>query len=245
MPHSIAPAGLGNGYAATAAMSAAHPFRPTRRPAPRSCRRLPILLGGCCFAEHPALPAWRARIFFDAATDPSVLPCDIVGEDPSGFDLATVGCFSAVLRGSEPFEHVVLTDGLRRMRLDVRGGTVTRMPVRLRFIFDGLRSIDAPLLTLRRLVAFDRRGTMPLGLFEKERRGARWISALRADDARRAGASHRDVAQVLYGAKRVREDWPGPSDYLRSQVRRLLRFSERMRGGGWRSLLGSNAGDPL
>lgn len=204
---------------------------------PRSWRRPPILFGGSCFAEHPAIPAWRARIFFDAATDPSVLPCDVVGEDPDGFDLAKVGCFSAVLRGKDPLEHVVLTDGLHRLRLDVRGGTLTRLPVRLRFCFDGLRSIDAPLLTLRRLVAVDRRSTLPLGLFGRDRRSGRWIAALRADDARRSGASQRDVAQLLFGAHRVREDWPGPSDYLRSQVRRLLRFGERMREGGWRTFL--------
>ena len=208
-------------------------------------RRPPIPLGGSCFAEDASAPAWRARIFFDAAIDPSVLPCDVVGEDPDGFDLAKVGCFSAVLRGKDPLEHVVLTDGLHRLRLDVRGGTLTSLPVRLRFGFEGLRSIDAPLLTLRRLVAFDRRGAMPLGLYGRDRRVGRWISALRADDAQRSGASQRDVAQLLFGAGRVREDWPGPSDYLRSQVRRLLRFGERMREGGWRNLLnqGPGAGD--
>ncbi len=206
-------------------------------------RRPPIGLGGSCFAEDASIPACRARIFFDAATDPSVLACDVAGEDPSGFDVATVGCFSAVLRGHDPLEHVLLSDGLRRLRLDVRGGTVTRGPVVLRFAFDGLGAIDAPLLTLRRLVAFDRRGAMPLGLYRKDRPPDRWIAALRADDAQRSGASQRDVAQLLFGADRVREAWPGPSDYLRSQVRRLLRFGVRMREGGWRTLLVQGSGE--
>lgn len=166
-----------------------------------------------------------------------MLACDVAGADPSGFDVATVGCFSAVLHGDDPLEHVLLTDGLRRLRLDVRGGTVTRGPVLLHFAFEGLRTIQAPLLTLRRLVAFDRRGTMPLKLFATERRAERWIAALRADDVRRTGGSQRDVAETLFGASRVREDWVGPSDYLRSQVRRLLRFGDRMRSGGWRELL--------
>jgi hypothetical protein len=168
-----------------------------------------------------------------------VLACDIVSDDPEGFELGRSGCFTAVLRGEEPLEHVLLTDGLHRLRLDVRGGTVTELPVRLRFTFDGLRSIEASLLTLRRLVAFDRRGTMPLGLFSIDRRSERWIAALRADDARGAGASQRDIAQLLFGAERVRDDWPVPSDYLRSKIRRLLRVGERMRGGGWRNLLAS------
>lgn len=206
-------------------------------------RRPPIPLGGSCFAEDPSTPAWRARILFNAATDPSVLPCDVVCEDPEGFGLAQIGCFSAVLRGKDSLEHVVLTDGLHRLRLDVRGGTLTESPVRLRFALDGLRSIEAPLLTLRRLVAVDRRGAMPLGLYGRDRRAGRWIAALRADDAQRSGASQRDVAQLLFGIERVRDDWTGTSDYLRSQVRRLLRFGERMRGGGWRSLLAQGCHD--
>ncbi|WHU04372.1 DUF2285 domain-containing protein [Sphingomonas sp. NIBR02145] len=184
-----------------------------------------------------ATPAWDARLFFDSATDPSVLACDIVGDDPEGFDLARVGCFSAVLRGDDPVEHVLLSDGLHRLRLDVRGGTVTHAPVCFRFVFDGLRKIDAPLLTLQRLVAVGRRGVLPLGLFAAERRAERWIAALRALDAREAGASQRDVAETLFGADRVRADWAGSSDYLRSQVRRMLAFGTRMRSGGWRALL--------
>jgi hypothetical protein len=166
-----------------------------------------------------------------------VLACDIVGNDPNGFDLARVGCFSAVLRGEDPLEHVLLSDGLHRLRLDVWGGTVTHGPVCFRFVFDGLRKIDAPLLTLQRLVAVGRRGVMPLGLFAAERRAERWIAALRALDAREAGASQRDVAETLFGAERVRADWAGSSDYLRSQVRRMLAFGTRMRSGGWRALL--------
>ena len=113
----------------------------------------------------------------------------------------------------------------------------------LRFVFDGLRRIDAPLLTLQRLVGIDRRGTMPFGLFTPERRAGRWIAALRAHDIARAGGSQRDVAEALFGAPRVRQDWCGTSDYLRSQVRRLLGFGERMRSGAWRELLGTKVGN--
>lgn len=224
-------------------MSGTLRFLPRRKRGPPSCRRPPIPFGGCCFAEHPAIPAWRARIFFDAATDPSVLPCEVLGEDPLGFDLTATGCFSAVLRGKDPLEHVLLTDGLRRLRLDVRGGTVTQVPVRLRFMFDGLRAVDARLLTLRRLVAFDRRGLMPKSLFATDQRAGRWVASLRADDARRSGASQRDVAELLFGAERTRADWAGASDYLRSQVRRLLRFGASMRKGRWRELLEPRSGD--
>lgn len=206
-------------------------------------RRLPIAIGGCYFAEDPSKPAWRARIFFDASTDPSVLACEAIGEDPDGFDLATIGCFSAVLRGDRAVEHLLLSDGMHRLRLDVHGGTLTRGPVRLRFAFDGLRAIDLPMLTLRRLAGLDRRRAMPRGLFAAERRAVRWIAAMRANDVSNAGGSQRDVAEALFGSARVREDWSGASDYLRSQARRLLQAGVRMRSGGWRQLLGAKATD--
>lgn len=208
------------------------------------CRRgYPIPVGDSSFAENPSLPACYAHILFDAATDGSVLPCTVVDDDPHGLDLGRVGCFSAVLQGGAPREHVLLTDGLHQLRLDVHNGTLLRGPVRLRFVLEGLCSINQPLLTLRRLVACNRLGRMPQRLFEPDRRAKRWIAALRAADARRAGASQREVAQALFGTKRVRDDWSSSSDYLRSQVRRLLKFGARMTAGGWRDLLARPAGD--
>lgn len=176
---------------------------------------------------------------FDAHTDPSVLGCDIVDEDSEGFDLMEVGCFSALLRSDAPREHVVLSDGLRRLRLDIAGGSLLYGPVRLRFRLEGLHAIEAPLLTLRRLAGLDRLGRMPHLLFPAERRAARWIPAMRAVDAEARGASQREVAEALVGSARVRSDWNAGSDYLRSQVRRLLGLGKRMVRGEWRALLRS------
>ncbi|MEI9850142.1 MAG: DUF2285 domain-containing protein [Sphingomonas sp.] len=172
-----------------------------------------------------------------------MLACEVADRDPDGLDLGRVGCFSALLQGQDPCEHVVLTDGLRHLRLDIAGGTMLAGPVRLRFRLEGLRAIGAPLLTLRRLAALDRLGRMPQALFPAERRAGRWILTLRALDARRSGASQREVAEALVGPERVRSDWNARTDYLRSQVKRLLRFGARMTRGGWRELLVPPAGD--
>lgn len=200
---------------------------------------LPIPPGGCSFAEDRALDARAATILFDASIDPFVLACEIAGADPQGLDLARVGCFSALLRGHDPDEHLVLSDGLRRLRLDIAGGSMLAGPVRLRFRFEGLRTIAAPLLTLRRLSALDRLGRMPRKLFPAEHRADRWILALRAVDARARGASHREAAEALFGPARVRSDWNASGDYLRSQVKRLLQAGGAMVRGGWRDLLGA------
>ncbi|NJL18249.1 MAG: DUF2285 domain-containing protein [Nitrospira sp.] len=62
-------------------------------------------------------------------------------------------------------------------------------------------------------------------------------------DARTAGASHRDIAELLFGALRVPMEWSGPSDSLQSRVRRYVKLSENLANGGWRELLMPNPQD--
>jgi len=188
------------------------------------------------FAEDPARAAHEARIFFAPSIDPYVLACDI-GSAPASVDLLRVGSFSAVLRGDEPGEQVLLTDGLHNLRLEVHGGSLVNGPVSLRVRFEGVVGIDAPLLTLRRLVAFHRLGRMPLKLFPPEAHVTRSITLVRAWDAHIAGATQREIAELLLGASRARADWSGSSDYLRSKVKRLLRTGRAMVHGDWRKLL--------
>jgi len=188
--------------------------------------------------------AREAVILFDSRTDTSVLACDVVS-GPADFELGETGCFSAVLQGQGDCGHVVVGDGLNRLRLDVHGGAVESGPVRLRFRLEGVDAIEAPLLTLRRLSGLNRLRRMPQQLFPAEARVRRWTHALRALDAQQAGASQREVAEALFGLERVRTDWNQPSDYMRSQVRRMLRGARQMSRGGWRTLLASRPGVPL
>jgi hypothetical protein len=86
-------------------------------------------------------------------------------------------------------------------------------------------------------------GRFPRGLFPLEPRARRWAMALQAYDGDVAGASHRDVAEVLFGNRIVRTDRAGRSDYLRLQVQRLLRAARRLVNGGYRQLLAGAAAD--
>jgi hypothetical protein len=209
----------------------------------RSCYRLIVAIprGDCSFAEDPTLRAMEARILFEREADPHVLACEVVNGHGDDCDVLRMGCFSAVLRGAEPCEHVLLSDGLHNLRLEVRHGSLLAGPARLRFLLDGLNRIDPPLLTLRRLVAFHRLGRMPRQLFPREPRIDRAILVLRAWDARAAGASRREIAALLLGAQ-GKEDWNGASDYLHSRVKRMLRTASSMARGGWRALLRPDKG---
>lgn len=60
---------------------------------------------------------------------------------------------------------------------------------------------------------------------------------LSALDGWRAGHSQREIAVELFGRGRVDADWGRGADYLKSQVRRLIRRGRWLMEGGYRTLL--------
>ena len=63
------------------------------------------------------------------------------------------------------------------------------------------------------------------------------LRALQALDASLAGASHRDIAQTLFGLEAVVQRWHEDSE-LRAQVRHLLRRAEEYMRGDYLTLVG-------
>lgn len=162
------------------------------------------------------------------ATDPG---------DPDGFDITRMACPVLVLTEPSGVERVLVGDEKGEVRLDIRTGTILNGPVRLRYDLAGARGVEAKLLTLCRLMALIRLGRIPRRLLPPSRRTGRWAMALQALDARRAGASHREIAVALFGEEVVVQDWDGRSTYLRSRVQRLLRLGKALVQGGYRRLL--------
>jgi hypothetical protein len=68
-------------------------------------------------------------------------------------------------------------------------------------------------------------------------RRTRLILGLRALDGRAAGASHRDLARVFFGAARVPDGPAWKAHDLRSRTLRLVADAVRLRDGGYRTLL--------
>jgi hypothetical protein len=62
------------------------------------------------------------------------------------------------------------------------------------------------------------------------------MRTLQALDGTQAGASQREVAEVLFGTESVAARWHDDSD-LRAQVRRLIRRGRTLTNGGYRRLL--------
>lgn len=63
------------------------------------------------------------------------------------------------------------------------------------------------------------------------------LRALQALDAAQAGASHRDIAQALFGLEAVVLRWHEDGE-LRAQVRYLLRRAQALMNGGYLALAG-------
>lgn len=180
---------------------------------------------------------WGARIDPDTLRV-AALPVDAGHTDR--FDPDRFARWLDIVVDPEGREHAVLSDGYRRIRIDIEEGSLASgRPVLLRYAIEGTVGLDteARIMPLRRLAGLLRTGRFLPALFPRERRVERMIEVLRVADALGSGASQRDIAAGLFGSERVSSDWRTTSDSLRSRVRRLVREAQRMMGGGYRGLL--------
>ena len=179
-----------------------------------------------------ARPMWLARVY------PRVLAVDPADGGEAADEFAP-GRFSAIatLMSGSASDHLLLSDGLRAIRLDGRRCLFRGGPVRLRYRIEGVAEAEPLVLTLRRFLALCRSGGFPRFLHPREQRARRWILMLRASDAVSAGASQREIAEVLLGRPTAAPGWRLREPSLRSQAQRLVRSARSAANGGYRALL--------
>lgn len=129
--------------------------------------------------------------------------------------------YSIVVRSGDTNEHVAIGT----LRLELVAGTMTNGPVILSPVIDLAREIEPQLSSVRCVSALLHNGRIEP---EPDLRFPRLVEALRALDARAAGASHRDIGLQLLGGS----DWPGDGEYLKSRARRLAVMAEALRLAG-------------
>jgi hypothetical protein len=187
-------------------------------------------------APHRAVP--DARPMWRSDVHPYVLAVAAKGpaEAADVFDLHLLRAAATIVRDRRG-EHLLLSDGLRGIRLDGPAGALTGEGVSLRYRLEGLASVERPLLTLRRLLAFHRTERFSRTLHPNEPRARRWILMLRAWDAKCAGASQREIASVLLSRLVESPRWRIDEPSLRSQAQRLVRSARLFANGGYRALL--------
>jgi hypothetical protein len=208
------------------------------------------LVPDLCFAGPGPDGDAVAAVIWRWQADPSmpvISASPSAADDRDALDLRAMKPAVLVVRTEDGGQHVVVSDGPRRLRFAVVEGDVLAGPVRCRALLPprsiGVGSLDG----LRLLVALRDTGRLPPIAGRTPSKAGRWLQALRAHDARRQGASQRDIATLLFGEARVREDWNGGSDYMRMRVQRLVRAAEGLVSGGYRQLCGlrpSRSGQP-
>jgi hypothetical protein len=213
-----------------------------RDPAYRSAaasrpKRAPAARFGLAAFEPPSRAVPDARPVWSASVHPAVLaarPC----ADGIRSDLFDLSAFARLARlvTSDGADHLLLSDGLRSIRIDAPNGAFDA-PVRLDYRLGGLASAHAPLLTLRRFLAFAASGRLSAALHPREARAARWILIIRAWDGLASGADQRRIAEVLLSRSACQACWRTRESSLRSRAQRLVRSARAFAAGGYRSLL--------
>lgn len=189
--------------------------------------------------EPPHLGVPNARPLWRSEVHPLVVSVErgVVARPDDVFLLDRLGDLATVLvRGRS--EHLLLSDGLRTIRLDGPSGTFDPAPAWLRYRVEGLAAAEPVVLTVSRLLALWRTGRFAPSLHPAETRARRWILMLRAWDALAAGADQRRVAEQLLSRSAGEPRWRSREPSMRSQAQRLVRSARWLATGGFRSFLG-------
>jgi hypothetical protein len=179
-----------------------------------------------------ARPVWRSDVH------PFVLTAEPVHSDRriDAFEPASFGDLARII-AADGAEHLLLSDGMRVIRLDGPPRTFSAERNVLRYLIEGLASAEAPVLTLRRFLLLCRTGRFSPLLHRREARARRWIMMLRASDALAEGADQRQIAKVLLSRSVVEPRWRSRESSVRSQAQRLVRAARQFAAGGHRRLL--------
>lgn len=182
---------------------------------------------------------WSARV------DPSVISCSaepIASNSPDAFRLDRLSMPTTTIVSASGVEHVSISNGLKRIRLDVVTGTLFNGPVKLHYRLAGFADAEPHLLKLQQLLALHRLGRFACGLHPRETKAERWVMMLRAHDLSALGASQREIAGELFGGAAASTEWRTRSDFLRLRIQRLLRDGNAMIRGGYLDLLRGSHG---
>jgi len=154
----------------------------------------------------------------------------------TSFELAVpdLRCARSVIIGPGRAQHVVLGDSERVLTLKLEGSRAALGPVGTTFL---LRRIPDPARLASDFATLDALLHMPRSRARGSRNREVLRNALVALDGRHLGASHRDIAEVILGRERVREDWSGRGGWLKERMRRAVAIGERLRDGGYRRAL--------
>jgi hypothetical protein len=132
-------------------------------------------------------------------------------------------------------QHTVLRGNRAAIQITITGADITGHPVALTILVPGIAAIGRAcdqLDTLRRILSPAQSRPPPVPAWTTRTENLR--DALITFDGRRAGASHREIATFIYGARKVAGDWDAG---LRERMQRHYNRAAQLVAGGYRDLL--------
>jgi hypothetical protein len=201
----------------------------------------PLAPWGCVYANtadrdaRMATVLWRAEQCASVLTAVATVPA--AGQYDDRFNLENIACEMRLVSTKASGQHLLFRDGARSLQLAVHGADV-RAPVLLAVnAASGGLSIERRLKALESFDTLYRTGRFPARPTVGASCASRLRVVLQALDGRRAGASYREIAEVLFGLQRVADDWSDPGAHLRDCVRRAVYRGRALMDGGYRQFL--------
>ncbi len=191
------------------------------------------------FAD-PSLTALHARHVWLPDAGASTLlgvtePADASSKRKERIFLPSLPSLEHVLVDATGRQHVVLRANQASIQLTIEGADLTARPVATTFLvpgFERIAEVRDRLDLLDRVLSPNRAPSSLLPRWTTRTRNLR--DALITFDGRRARASHKEIAIVIYGAEGVAADW---GVGLRQRMQRHYSRAESLAAGGYRDFL--------
>jgi hypothetical protein len=196
-----------------------------------------LFAGACAFPFDPQLRADNTPLVWLPQLDPTTVLI-VPATEPFSDSRSLRSLTPIFRRQASEGEHWIITDSRGRFPLLLMGGIGSDTPVASVIPLDAnfAARTDASLRLWRSLTGEqDGRPADPLTRRQREQ----LVLALRALDGHLAGATYREIAEVLFGTTRVPTGSSWKTHDLRGRTIRLVRIGLKLMRGGYLDLLRS------
>lgn len=196
--------------------------------------------GLVAFAD-PGCSAWTASVLWRPDLYASVLPVDAVpaefSSDTPALEFASLQCRVGVVAASGQRHHLFLGDQENWLQLMLHGAEPTGKLHLATSAIVTWPNIPERHQLLKRLSYLASHGRLASDLYRPHASADRLAHVLQVLDGSLQGASHREIALVMFGAERVARDWSRPGSHLRDHIRRAVQRGRYLMNGGYLELL--------
>ena len=199
---------------------------------------------GLAFFPNPDATALRANVFWSAHAYPRDLCVQVVPTAPGVVDELLVHairhCEIIHFTGVDRSEQFLLRRNTCTIQIRSEGmSLLSHEPHRMRIVIDGHEDMDEMLAVLKSAQRLMAGREEPVPTFNS--RSFELRNALICLDAKEAGLSYWEMAEIIHGSDHVKSLQERGSRALKDAMRRSLRRGRELRDGGFVELLASHA----